>query len=509
MQIKRIKKNGLLFIILAIISTTFLLLFSYSTSSLYESYGYDSAIFMVMGKSIAFGKQMYSEIFDHKGPILFFIQFIGWKIGGVSGIFIIQIINLTCTLYLIYKIGILAKLNIKQIIFLLFSALSLIGFTNFEGNQSEEYCLVFLLIPLSLALRYILVDKSFKHPQIYSFIYGCCFCMVAFNRLSNGATIVGIVTAILLLLIYKKEWKNIIQNIIGFSIGFLVVMTPIILHFYYYDSLYDMLYGTFLYNLKYTSHTDSIVEKLFLIKNKDIFRFFVRASPNILLLGTAIVLYARDGLNIKGLAIAISIAIFSYIAVNMGLNSLHYATINIISLTLGLILLLRIFTEKNLHISHFEKYILGIFCICMLSYFIYKDRVAYQLLTKGNYKKSELLGVDYYLDKNKANSLIKTEDRDSVFGYNLYAAWYLKMNIIPPYKYFTNQESWIKADSTIYFEINKYLTNTPPKWIVIPSKELVSWTDGIDSNPILKNLLYNDYLLVDNDINHDYYHRKY
>ena len=94
-------------ITILLISFCMLLFFSTSTSPLYENYYEDdSAIFILMGKAIVNGSVPYRDIFDHKGPILFWIQALGqllWE--GRNGIFIIQLLMLTITNIILYKIA--------------------------------------------------------------------------------------------------------------------------------------------------------------------------------------------------------------------------------------------------------------------------------------------------------------------------------------------------------------------------------------------------------------------
>ncbi|MBR0469737.1 MAG: hypothetical protein IJJ55_00820, partial [Clostridia bacterium] len=68
-------RRTIIYIILAAFCTAFLLLLSASTSPLYADYcDGDSSIFMLIGKAIASGKNVYRDFFDHKGPILFYLN---------------------------------------------------------------------------------------------------------------------------------------------------------------------------------------------------------------------------------------------------------------------------------------------------------------------------------------------------------------------------------------------------------------------------------------------------
>ena len=48
---------------------------SLSTSPIYPVYqGHDSSIFSLLGIGQTIGKELYIDLFDHKGPIIFFIN---------------------------------------------------------------------------------------------------------------------------------------------------------------------------------------------------------------------------------------------------------------------------------------------------------------------------------------------------------------------------------------------------------------------------------------------------
>ena len=83
-------------------ATLFVLLFSYSTSPLYSNYltyggeasAGDSLQFQTIGKAWLDGAIPYRDALDHKGPLLFFINMLGFLLGGGTryGIVILQII---------------------------------------------------------------------------------------------------------------------------------------------------------------------------------------------------------------------------------------------------------------------------------------------------------------------------------------------------------------------------------------------------------------------------------
>lgn len=510
-MIERLIKNRvptiLLIFIFLVISTTFLYLFSFSTSSLYNYFGFDSAIFMTVGKSIAAGKGLYTEIFDHKGPILFFINALGWKLGAVNGIFVLQIVNLTAILYIIYKLASLFKNTSQYLPLYIIGLFSLLCFTNIEGNQSEEYSLLFLFIPTYFATAYSLNKRDNLHPPLYSLIYGVCFAIIAFNRITNAGAISGIVIGIFIFLLIKREWKNIIENIIYFIGGISIITIPIVLYFSINDSLYEMIYGTFIFNYKYSNAVGSnLTRSLFFVSRNNIFWFALKILPALLLIICSTIFFIKTK-NIKLILITYGITILSYVVVNMGLKAKHYLTLNTIPLVLSLILFTCIVKDIYFKTTFIIKLALSLYIFLMLSYFIYSGRNIINIYKDSHSDNIEQLGSYYYIDKELVSKIIKEEDRNSVFGYNIPPAWYIETDMIPPYKYFTNQENWIKSDSLVYFETNKYLMENPPKWIIIPEYRIVTWVVGADSNPILKKLIEEQYSLEGQDINHKYYRR--
>jgi hypothetical protein len=105
----KIDKNSLLdYGILVLMAVLFLLVFAYGTSPLFiDNYGIsDSAIFLLIGKGITAGYIPYVDLFDHKGPVMFFIEALGWSIWpNRFGNFLVQWFFMGVNLILIFKMG--------------------------------------------------------------------------------------------------------------------------------------------------------------------------------------------------------------------------------------------------------------------------------------------------------------------------------------------------------------------------------------------------------------------
>lgn len=493
------KKNLILLLAFIAIATIFLFLVSMSTSPLYKHWGYDSAIFMLIGKAVASGKLLYVDIFDHKGPIIFFIEAIGMWIGGIKGIFAIQVINLVIILCLLFKIAEIFQLSRKAFWALIVIVLIFLSATFDDGNMTEEYSLPFLFLSLYLSLKYSL-SRNNAHPPKYAFIYGACIATLFLVRLTNSAAICGIILAIVILLFIKKEWRNLLHNAIAFILGFVLIFGGVCLYFWLNDALDDMIYATFTFNFLYSKTVAGGIGGNGI---KEIIKLLLIFMPFLLSLVMSI-LYYRKTKNQKLLLIGLIVSIATLVTVNIGMRTFHYITLNLIPLVFGLTLFLKEESgwRKKTRIAG-KAYIFVLLLASLAA--TYNLVYVYKLS-----RDKDLLynNFSYTVDVPLVDSLIQRADRDSVFGYNLASNWYLATDILPPFKYYTSQELWSRTDSTIFYETNRYLIQTPPKWIVIPKAHKVDQIQGISGNHTLEELLNAKYILRGEDINHTYYSRK-
>lgn len=154
-------KNKVLLLIF-LISAAFVMLFSYSTSIFYpnyygSSYGGDAAQFLTIGKAWAEGKIPYKEMFDHKGPIIFFIDMLGFLFfGSKSGIMIFQIVFIFATCIFLYKIAMLSGKKSPQYgIIAIVVSLIVLKASYCNGNSVEEYCLPFITVSVYFQVEFL------------------------------------------------------------------------------------------------------------------------------------------------------------------------------------------------------------------------------------------------------------------------------------------------------------------------------------------------------------------
>jgi len=225
-------KRSIIYCIISAFCVAFLLLMSASTSPLYSDFcDGDSSIFMLIGKAISQGKDVYTDYFDHKGPILFYLNALGFYLtGDKTGVFIIQCIFLSLTAIFMYKTARIFTKTLGSFICVIISILAFAS-TISDGNLSEEYCMLFCMIPIYLSVRFMTKTPDAPHNGKYMYIYGICFALCAFTRINNGFMICGIVLISLVTDFIHDRAKIAVKNIIYFIAGLLTVTIPICIFF--------------------------------------------------------------------------------------------------------------------------------------------------------------------------------------------------------------------------------------------------------------------------------------
>ena len=459
-------RRTIIYIILAAFCTAFLLLLSASTSPLYADYcDGDSSIFMLIGKAIASGKNVYRDFFDHKGPILFYLNALGFYLTGTkAGVFIIQCVFLSLTSIFMYKT---ARIFTKTVRSLLCVIITLLAFasTISDGNLSEEYCMLFCVIPIYFSIRYFSLADDEHHPPLYSAIYGACFALCAFIRINNGVMIGGVIMVVLVTEFASGRVKSALLNLAGFFIGLSAITVPIIIFFAAKGLLGDMIFATFTFNFLYATEGAEQTASLMSV--------LLQWTLPILVLIVISLIFARR-LRAKVASLITTVSVFALIPALMGFAYTHYYTTLIPLISLYCAVFFFIATRRITFWS-------VLLCIAMIfplsSYFVtFTYNVTHyttKLIKQANPETYKDMHTDIYYSATELSSRIPAEDRDSVFGYDIAAAWFLQADILPCFRLFTLQESWASHYSEFGREINRFMMDTPPKWVIIHNIDII------------------------------------
>ncbi len=460
-------KKAAVYAFIIMFCTAFMLLLSASTSPLYKDFcDGDSSIFMLIGKAITQGKNAYTDYFDHKGPILFYLNAFGYALtGSKAGIFIIQCVFISITAIFMYKTARIFTKTIRSVICVVITVLAFAS-TISDGNLSEEYCMLFCMIPIYLSVKFITKNPDAPHSGKYMFIYGICFALCAFIRINNGVMIGGIVLVTLVTDFMNDHAREACKNILYFCLGLLAVSAPVCLFFLIKGTLKDMLFATFVFNFLYASEGGA--EKT----GGTVSLLLQWALPVLSLIFISTVFSKRLGPKVASLITTISV--FALIPIMLGYSYTHYYT--------TLIPLITLYTAVFFFISGKRATILSVMlCVIMAlplySYFItFPSNVghyAQKLYNRDNPVVSADTQSDIRYSASTLSARIPEEDRDSVFGYDVSAAWFLHADIMPCFRLFTLQESWSEHYPEFGRQINRMMIDSPPKWVIIHNIDII------------------------------------
>jgi len=437
-----------------VVSFVYLLFFSTYTTPLTDYLGYDTAIFMLVGKGLLHGLIPYTDLFDHKGPILYFIQALGQLIcPGKPGIFLLQLISLTFSIELIYKNSRFFLDEVTSLLPVLFF-LILFCATIGEGNMTEEWSLPFIVSTMYLGLKYFF-RKDKLNPNISkwdSLIIGLSFGVLFLIRLNNATVNTGIYAGILIAFLINRQFKNMFISIIYVLLGILLIICPVAVFYYAHDSFGEMVYGTFTFNFMYASSSSkSLSTQVFLMN-------FARLLP-LLVLIVSIVFFDKK-YQLKLSYIVIPASLITFLAFISGRPYYHYFTIVIPLTTLLFVLFLKEYRAKYKKIALF-----ALFLILPYGWTAAKN-------AGNNFRFSVLHEEDaYYNESRKVLQAIPLNERNSVWFYGDYTLFLDMRSLVwndftPKNRFFYLQNELIEIDPDIKAVILDEIKQPPVKWII-------------------------------------------
>lgn len=232
--------------------------------------GVDSSVFRYIGWEMTMGKVPYRDLFDHKGPLLFFINYIGACIGPDRGIWIVEFVFLFATAFFIYKMA-RRTLGRGYSLFVVLLVLALLSIYYEYGNLTEEYAMVF-----QIAATYIFLD-FFTFPSKYAekpakasllhwgtkwfnmgvFLCGLCFAGVFLLRVNMISVWIAFCPAVLIYCVREKKYLALWKFILSFLLGAAALMLPTLIYLVKNHAFGDFIYTYFVFNMQYSSNTFS------------------------------------------------------------------------------------------------------------------------------------------------------------------------------------------------------------------------------------------------------------
>ncbi len=214
----------------------------------------DPNCFFTVGKAVVHDMVLYRDIFEQKGPILYFIHSFAYLISEKSflGVYFLELISAAVFLLFSYKTVSLFCRE-RAVLCIPLTAAAVFGSYAFQGGDSaEEFILPFGAYCIYTALSAVTENRKLKFTE--SLVIGFSIGMALWIKFTLMGIFIGFVLAFIILYIQKKQIKDIFLTALYMITGLIICSAPVIIYcavtnsfdsmyeVYFYDNLF--LYGT-------------------------------------------------------------------------------------------------------------------------------------------------------------------------------------------------------------------------------------------------------------------------
>lgn len=270
-MIKKKRNSNILIAIYCLVLATIFLLICTKSSPLYPINDWvDSNAFFTMGKGMMNGKVLYRDLFEQKGPLLYFIHGLSYLISNKTflGVYIFEVIFFAVFLYFCSKI--ISFYYEKKYLYIALPIISVIvlNLVSFShGDSAEEFTIPLLTISLYYLLKYF--KNEYPKPMdtkvllLNGFLAGC----VMWIKYSLLGFWFGWMMMIFISSIINKRFKDSIKECLVFLIGMFIATLPWIIYFGLNGAIKDWIDTYIFINLDSYTVDYTLTQKLKFVYN--------------------------------------------------------------------------------------------------------------------------------------------------------------------------------------------------------------------------------------------------
>ncbi len=220
---------------------------------------YDSSVFAYIGKVMAEGGLPYKDAFDHKGPFLYFLNFIGWKLGH-HGIWYVEYVSMLLSSVGIYMTSRLFAGKVRSLI----TVLIVLGGMNifFEGgNYTEEYALPIQVFALYIFLEYLYKGRT---SNLKIVVTGASLGLILMLRANMIALWMVFCCFIFIRSLMAGRSRELMRFTGLFLAGLIICLAPFVIYLLANHIWDDFIRFYWVLNLRYTEAEDTQVSAGFI-----------------------------------------------------------------------------------------------------------------------------------------------------------------------------------------------------------------------------------------------------
>ena len=453
------QKKLKIFIYCLMISFLFLMICSKSSFLYSLNVWADANCFFTMGKAMFNGKILYLDLFDQKGPLLFFYYALASLISYKTfiGVFIIEIVSFAVFLYYAYKT---LKLYLKEDISILmlpiisFCILTLKAFTH--GGSAEEFILPMLMYSLYSLIKF-LKKPNLKYNFKYFMLNGLMAGLVLTIKFSILGFWFGFMLGLLIFYIKKGKWKIGILSSLTFVVAMFIPLIPWIIYFSINNALETFFNSYVLYNILYYPSQSNFTVRLLNVFIKPM--GFMIKSPNYgipFFIGMGSIMF-EDKIIKDKISKTIILLTFFFLCLGIflgGISFRYYYLILTPYMIFGIIRICIYFQENYHHKKIREIIYILLISILMMSALVFG-------------KNTKMLKTHQSLVQYQFGEIINKKKSATLLNYGfLDGGFYTVTGIIPNIKYFQKQNVDYKAFPYIIKAQNKAIKNKKIDFVV-------------------------------------------
>ena len=446
------KAGSLLFS--AALALAFSLVFFAFNTPLGPSIGSDNAIYLTLGTALARGSAPYTGIFDHKGPVLFVLQ---WLPQALSGGYSTRAVFLQELVFLFLCLRVLAAFARErnapeapaQLVYLaLFAPLA--G----GGNLTEEYTNLAALLGLlalyrvfSRPLSALPADgRGLAGPAALT---GACFSFCFLTRANNALPLAAMALTLAAALAASRRAAAALRCAADFACGAAAFAAPVCLWLLRRGALGGAFYGAILHNLMYAG-TEGGSRLGTLLRTP--YGHLALLIFALACLGALTQLRRAPALCLAALAGAAAGLAAGFVSHKF---YQHYLQIGVPLAACGAALLTRGKGRGRRALR------LAACCLCLAALLWQGRRTnAWRLAERADLPA-------FAADAQALYAEVPEEDRGRFMAYRVEPRWYAVTRALPCMRFFFLQETLAEANPAVMDEIVSEFGTDPPLWLVI------------------------------------------